>query len=78
LTLNLPLSKDEQSCALGEVFEVQTSAEVLTDQKLNDYKLTPVETLTLVNACIKAITERGACMLLLLFFAFLLLKGFCL
>jgi hypothetical protein len=77
LTLNLPLSKDEQSRALGDVFEAETTAHVLPDQKVNEYRLTPVETLTLINACTKAITERGGIFLSSSFF-FAFLRRFCL
>ena len=59
LTLNLPVPKEEQSRALGAAFEADTTGQSLSDHVIKERRLSPLETLLLVSACSKAITERG-------------------
>lgn len=55
LTLNLSLAKDDKSRL---AFEPESS-QTLPDDVLNERRLTPSETLSLIDACAKALTERG-------------------
>jgi hypothetical protein len=60
LTLNLPAAKEEQTPALGIVFEAdQEGTSTVTDQVIGDRRLSPEETLSLVKACSSAIIDRG-------------------
>jgi hypothetical protein len=55
LTLNLSLAKEEKSRL---AFEPESS-QTLPDDVLNERRLSPSEALSLIDACAKAITERG-------------------
>lgn len=60
LTLNLPVPKEEKSRALGVVFEADPDNPAwLSDKKLEERRLSPLETLVLVQACSRAIIEHG-------------------
>lgn len=62
LSLNLPEPEqaDSSSRALGVVFEADPDAQILlTDAAIGERRLSPAETLTLVQACSQAITARG-------------------
>ena len=60
LTLNLPVTKEEKTPALGVVFEAdQEGGSLLTDDVIGNRRLSPQETLSLVKACSSAIVDRG-------------------
>ena len=57
LTLNLPQEKQESNRALDVVFE--SLPEDLAERDVGERRLSPAETLRLVQACSKAIVEHG-------------------
>ncbi|KDQ52460.1 hypothetical protein JAAARDRAFT_61984 [Jaapia argillacea MUCL 33604] len=60
LSLNLPGLKEESSRTLGAVFEADSEGRsLLSDAVIGERRLSPVEALTLIQACSQAIIARG-------------------